>query len=94
MFLLDDFIQQKFIDGRKGQKFHFSDKIIMNLYDLKQEIMIVPELDSHLKVVVREAFGVNAKVTLCRGYGTPSSDCFLLALKSLMHCLAPSVFSS
>ena len=44
----------------------------MNLYDLEQEIMIVPELDSHLKVVVRESFGVNAKVTLCRGYGTPT----------------------
>ena len=49
----------------------------MNLYDLEQEIMIVPELDSHLKVVVRESFGVNAKVTLCRGYRTPTSDCFL-----------------
>ena len=49
----------------------------MNLYDLEQEIMIVPELDSHLKVVVRESFGVNAKISLCRGYGTPTSDCFL-----------------
>ena len=37
----------------------------MNLYDLKQEVMIQPELDSHLKVVIREAFGVNAMINLC-----------------------------
>ena len=60
MFLMDDFLQTKYIDGQTGQKFHFTDKIIMNLYDLRQVILIVPELDSHLKVVIREAFGVNA----------------------------------
>ena len=60
MFLLEDFIQQKYIDGRSGQKFHFADKVIMNLYELKAQVLIVPELDSHLKVVIREAFGVNA----------------------------------
>ena len=59
MFLMEEFIQQKFIDGQTGQKFHFEDKVIMNLYDLRQELLIVPELDSHIKVVIREAFGVN-----------------------------------
>ena len=59
MNLMDEFLQQKFIDGQSGQKFHFSDKIIMNLVDLKTMFTIVPELDSHIKVVIREAFGVN-----------------------------------
>jgi len=59
MFLMEEFIQQKFIDGQSGQKFHFQDKIIMNLYDLKAQVLIQPELDSHLKVIIREAFGVN-----------------------------------
>ena len=77
MFLLDDFIQTKFIDGESGQKFHFNDKIIMNLYDLKQEIMIQPELDSNLKVVIREAFGVNAMISLCKTDEYGHQDCFL-----------------
>ena len=34
----------------------------MNLHELKQELLIVPELDSHLKVVIREAFGVNTMI--------------------------------
>ena len=48
----------------------------MNLYDLKQEVMIVPELDSHLKVVIREAFGVNAMIQLCTHDSSGSMDCF------------------
>ena len=77
IFLLDDFIQTKFIDGASGQKFHFTDKIIMNLYELKQEIMIQPELDSNLKVVIREAFGVNAMISLCRTDENGGKDCFI-----------------
>ena len=38
----------------------------MNLYDLKQEIMVQPELDSHLKVTIRSAFGVNTQIQLCK----------------------------
>ena len=37
----------------------------MNLYDQKQHILIVPEMDSIIKVVIREAFGVNAMILLC-----------------------------
>jgi len=48
----------------------------MNLYDLKQEVLIVPELESHLKVVIRESFGVNAMIQLCRRDGG-HDDCFL-----------------
>ena len=67
MNLMDDFIQQKFIDGQSGQKFHFADKVIMNLVDLKSKFIIVPELDSHIKVVIREAYGVNTQIQLCKG---------------------------
>ena len=64
MFLMEDFVQSKFIEGQTGQKFSFQDKIIMNLADQKQYIDIVPELDSSLKVVIREQFGVNAQLSL------------------------------
>ena len=37
----------------------------MNLYDQKQQVLIVPELDSIIKIVIREAFGVNALIQLC-----------------------------
>ena len=48
----------------------------MNLYELKAQILIVPELDSHLKVVIREAFGVNAIIQLCHGSPSSTLDCF------------------
>ena len=48
----------------------------MNLYDLKQEVLIVPELESHLKVVIRESFGVNAMIQLCKR-DNGHDDCFL-----------------
>jgi len=77
MYLMEEFIQQKFIDGQDGQKFHFADKIIMNLIDLKSTFLIVPELRSHLKVVIREAFGVNVQIKLCRSKLDGTLDCFL-----------------
>lgn len=60
-----------------GQKFHFADKVIMNLVELKQDVLIVPELDSHLRVVIREAFGVNAMIHLCSHDPSGHVDCFL-----------------
>lgn len=38
----------------------------MNLADLKQYINLTPELDSSLKVVVREQFGVNTQLSLVK----------------------------
>ena len=64
MYLMEDFVQSKFIEGQTGQKFSFQDKIIMNLADQRQHIDILPELDSSLKVVIREQFGVNAQLSL------------------------------
>ena len=50
----------------------------MNLVDLKQHVLIVPEIDSHIKVVMREAFGVNAMVSLCQhDPNTDAQDCFM-----------------
>lgn len=48
----------------------------MNLYEQKQNILIVPELDSTLKVVIREAFGVNAMINLCQHDRNGNIDCF------------------
>ena len=35
MYLTEEFIQVKYIDGQDGQKFNFQDKIIMNLDQLE-----------------------------------------------------------
>ena len=67
MFLQHNFIQRKFIDGMQGQRFSFNDKIILNVFSLNQTIDITPEVDSLLKVQVKEAFGVNAAIVLCQG---------------------------
>ena len=40
MYLPEEFIQVKFIDGMRGQKFTFQDKIIMNLDQLEQHVSI------------------------------------------------------
>jgi hypothetical protein len=66
MYLMEDLVQSKFVEGQTGQKFSFSDKIIMNLADLKQYINLAPELDSSIKVVVREQFGVNTQLSLVK----------------------------
>ena len=62
MYLAEDYLQLKFIDGQSGQKFHFADKIIMNLIELKSSYILVPEDDSVIKIVIREAFGVNTQI--------------------------------
>ena len=62
MYLAEDYLQLKFIDGQSGQKFHFEDKIIMNLIELKSSYILVPEDDSVIKIVIREAFGVNTQI--------------------------------
>ena len=49
----------------------------MNLYNLKQEVMIQPELDSHLKVTIRSAFGVNTMIQLCKTESDGHQDCFM-----------------
>ena len=49
----------------------------MNLYNLKQEVMIQPELDSHLKVTIRSAFGVNTMIQLCKTDSDGYQDCFM-----------------
>lgn len=33
MFMGKDFIQNKFIDGKQGQRFSYNDKIIMNIFN-------------------------------------------------------------
>lgn len=48
----------------------------MNLVDLKSEFRIVPEDDSILKIVIREAFGVNTQIGLCHPTSEGTPDCF------------------
>lgn len=49
----------------------------MNLVDLRQEVIIQPEMDSKLKVVIREAFGVNTMISLCAVLNNGELDCFI-----------------
>lgn len=59
-----------FIDGMRGQRFIYSDKIILNVFNLTQIIEITPVVDSILKVRVKEAHGVNAGIALNSGFDT------------------------
>jgi hypothetical protein len=66
MYLTDDYIQNKYTLFTKATpRFHFQDKIIMNLVDQQQKIYLTPSTDSMLKVVTKESFGVNPKIELC-----------------------------
>jgi hypothetical protein len=64
MFLHEDFILQRF-SGR--DRFSFSDKILVNLKDLSQTINLDVKGNQSIKVVVTEAFGINAKIKLKQG---------------------------
>ena len=48
----------------------------MNLVDLKSKFIIQPEDDSILKIVIREAFGVNTQIQLCHPQEHDEPDCF------------------
>jgi len=60
----EDFLLQRFPDR---QRFHFADKILVNLKDLSQTINL--DFDGHhsIKAVVTESFGLNAKMNLKQG---------------------------
>ena len=65
MYLMPNYIQRKFVDGMAGQRFSFSDKILLNTVNQTQKIDIEPQVDSVLKVLAKESFGVNARINLC-----------------------------
>ena len=65
LYLNQDFIQNRFIDHRGGQKFIFDDDIILNLVNSTQDITITPEEDMLLKMSAKEAYGVNMGIVMC-----------------------------
>lgn len=77
LYLSEQFIQNRFIDHRGGQKFIFDDDIILNLINSSQSVSIVPEADMLLKVSAKEAYGVNLGMSLCQG-----SDCSVKSSQS------------
>ena len=60
------FIQNRFIDGKAGQKFIFDDDIILNLINSTQSFKIEPEEDMLIKMSSKEAYGVNMEMKLCQ----------------------------
>lgn len=70
IFLSENYLQNRFIEGRQGQKFIFDDDIILNLINASQSITFTPEKDMLLKASSKEAYGVNLAMQLCAG-----SDC-------------------
>jgi hypothetical protein len=71
LYLAEQFLQNRFIDQRGGQKFIFDDDIILNLVNSSQQVSIVPEADMLLKVAAKEAYGVNMGMRLCEGQDCP-----------------------
>ena len=67
LYLVDSFIQNRFISGRDGLKFVFEDSILLNVVNNTQHVNIEPEQDMVLKVAAKQAYGVNIKMSLCEG---------------------------
>lgn len=67
LYLTESFIQNRFIDGRGGQKFTFEDNVIFSLINATQKIEFRPEEDMLLKMSSKQAYGVNMGMSLCQG---------------------------
>lgn len=65
LYLTETFIQNKFIDGRAGQRFTFDEAILLNVVNTTQSMQITPEEDMLLKVATKQAHGVNMAMRLC-----------------------------
>ena len=65
IYLAENFIQNRFIDGRSGEPFIFDDQVILSLLNFTQRVNIKPEEDMTLKVASKEAYGVNLIMELC-----------------------------
>ena len=50
LYLTESFIQNRFIEGRGGQKFTFEDNVIFSLINATQKIEFRPEEDMLLKM--------------------------------------------
>ena len=59
LFLHDDFIQNRFIEGKKGRRFTFDEEILVAFAHNKQRVNLNPEKDMVLKVSTKEAYGIN-----------------------------------
>lgn len=64
LYIHENFIQDRFIDGRHGNKFTFDDQILLNLVQPSQLINIHPEEDMLIKMTSRVANGVNMKMSV------------------------------
>ena len=62
LYLHENFIQDRFIDGRKGNKFTFDDQVLLNLVQPFQLINIHPEEDMLIKMTSKVQNGVNMKI--------------------------------
>lgn len=67
LFLTESFIQNRFIDHRKGEKFNFDDQVLLSLINTTQTIQIVPEADMLMKVSSKESYGINMRIQLLQG---------------------------
>ena len=59
LYLAEDFIQNRFIDHKGGQRFTFEDDIIINTINTTHRVRLAPEEDMVLKMSAKEAYGVN-----------------------------------
>lgn len=59
LYVHENFIQDRFIEGRSGAKFTFDEQILLSLVTRSQRINIKPEEDSLIKINSKVAYGVN-----------------------------------
>ena len=73
LYLNENFIQERFIEGRGGAKFTFDEQILLNLVVPSQKINIHPEHDMLIKITSKVANGVNMKIMIDDKHGASSS---------------------
>jgi hypothetical protein len=64
MYMHPDFLLHRFPERKR---YHFEDKILVNLKDLKQTVNLDFQEHHSVKVALQESYGINAKLTLRKG---------------------------
>jgi hypothetical protein len=64
MYMHPDFLLHRFPERKR---YHFEDKILVNLKDLKQTVNLEFDDKHSLKVAIKESYGLNVKMALKQG---------------------------
>ena len=77
LFLHENFIQNRFLEGKGGRRFTFDEDMLISFAHNAQKIFLKPEVDMILKVSTKEAYGINMAMKVCKkdDEGGSSGNC-------------------